>query len=333
MRLLIVGGSVFLGRALVAEAKVRGHEITLFNRGVSSPASEPGVTLIKGDRNNELSALDGRSWDAVVDTCGYFPRQVRSLLAALSGRIGHYTFVSTVSAYADPSRAGLTETDELAQLADAGTETVTPQTYGPLKALCEKAAQQGMPEANLIVRPGIIAGPGDPSDRFSYWVGRIAAGGEVLAAGKPEAPVQLIDVRDLAAWVIGLAEVKQTGIFNAVGPAEPLTMRQLFENCAETLIPMARLVWVEDGFLVAQGMTEWMKLPLYIPEAETCFAGMFRINGTKALAQGLKLRPLARTAADAWQWIQSRPGGTAMKTGLSREQEEKLLGAWNARVR
>lgn len=330
MRLLIVGGSVFLGRALVAEARARGHELTLFNRGVSSPESDLGVTLIKGDRNGDLSGLDGRTWDAVIDTCGYFPRQVRSLLAALSGRIGHYTFVSTVSAYADLSRAGLTELGELGKLTDEGAETVTPQTYGPLKALCEAAAQQTMPGASLIVRPGIIAGPDDPSDRFTYWAGRIAAGGDVLAAGNPGAPAQLVDVRDLAAWIIGLAEVKQTGVFNAVGPAEPLTMRELFENCAGTLNPMARLVWVDDGFLQAQGMTEWMKLPFYIPSAETRFAGMFRINGTKALAQGLKLRPIALTAADTWQWIQSRPGGTAMKAGLTPEQEGKLLVAWKA---
>ena len=331
MRLLIIGGSVFLGRALVAEARVRGHEITLFNRGVTGPVADPGVTLLKGDRNGDLSALYGRSWDAVIDTCGYFPRQVRSLLAAVAGRIGHYTFVSTVSAYADLGRPGLTESGELGKLADESTQTVTAQTYGPLKALCEAAAELAMPGKNLIVRPGIIAGPDDPSDRFSYWVGRLAAGGEVMAGGKPGAPVQLIDVRDLAAWIIGMAEAKQTGIFNAVGPAEPLTMEQLFTHCTEELNPAVRLVWVEDGFLVAQGMTEWMKLPLYIPDAETRFAGMFSVNGTKARTQGLKLRPLAQTATDTWRWIQTRPAGAAMKTGLSREQEVKLISAWKTR--
>ena len=329
MRLLIVGGSVFLGRALVVEARARGHEITLFNRGVSSSALEPGVTLIKGDRNGDLSALNGQTWDAVIDTCGYFPRQVRRLLAALSGRIGHYTFVSTVSVYADLSRHGLTESGELGTLADEGTETVTLQTYGPLKVLCEAAAQQAMPGANLIVRPGIIAGPGDPTDRFAYWVGRIAEGGDVLAAGNPAAPIQMIDVRDLAAWTIALVEMKQTGIFNAIGPHEPLTMQQLFSRCAETLNPGARFVWVVDAFLVAQGMTEWMKLPFYIPTAETRFAGMFTKNGAKALAQGLKLRPLTQTSADTWQWVQSRPGGATMKTGLTREEEQKLLAAWH----
>jgi len=333
MRLLIVGGSVFLGRALVAEARVRGHEITLFNRGVSSPVSDPGVTLIKGDRNGDLSVLNGRSWDAVIDTCGYFPRQVRSLLAALSGRIGHYTFVSTVSAYADLSRHGLTESGALGKLDDEGTETVTPQTYGPLKALCEATAQQAMPKANLIVRPGIIAGPGDPTDRFAYWVGRIGNGGEVLAAGNPQAPVQLIDMRDLAAWIIAMVKVKQTGVFNAVGPAEPLTISQLFTLCAEALNPGARFVWVDDSFLVAQGMTEWKELPFYIPATETRFAGMFAVNGAKALGMGLKLRPLARTATDNWNWIQTRPGGSAMKIGLTRVKELELINAWNTRTR
>jgi 2'-hydroxyisoflavone reductase len=327
MRLLIIGGSVFLGRALVAEARTRGHEITLFNRGVSVAASEPGVSLIKGDRNGDLSALRGRTWDAVIDTCGYFPGQVSRLLAALAGRVGHYTFVSTVSAYADLSRPGASELDALGELADEGTETVTGKTYGPLKALCEAGALQAMPQASLIVRPGIIAGPDDPSDRFSYWVGRMATGAEVLAAGRPGAAIQLIDVRDLAAWMIAMAEMKQTGIFNAVGPAGPLTMQELFTDCAATLNPAARLVWVDDAFLVAQGMTEWMKLPFYIPDAEMRFAGMFGINGAKARMAGLKLRPLRETAADTWQWIQKRPAGAMMKTGLSREQEEKLLGA------
>ena len=331
MRLLIVGGSVFLGRALVAEAWARGHEITLFNRGVSSPGVEPRVTLLKGDRNGDLSALEGRTWDAVIDTCGYFPRQARSLLMALADRIGHYTFVSSVSAYADLGRHGLTESGELGTLADENTEAVTPQTYGPLKALSEVTAQQGMPGANLIVRPGMIVGPNDPTDRFAYWVSRVAEGGEVLAAGNPKAPVQMIDVRDLAVWILAMVELKQTGVFNAVGPKEPLTMQQLFTFCAETLNPSASFVWVDDAFLVAQGMTEWMKLPFYIPAAEARFAGMFTINGAKALGQGLKLRSLAQTAADTWHWIQNRPGGMAMKAGLSAKQERELIDA--ARVR
>ena len=330
MRLLIVGGSVFLGRALVAEARARGHEITVFNRGFSSPATEPGVTLIKGDRNGDLSALGGQTWDAVIDTCGYVPRQVRSLLAALSGRIGHYTFVSTVSAYADLSRSDLTESATLGRLADDATETVTAQTYGPLKALCEAAAQQGMPSGNLIVRPGIIVGPHDPTDRFAYWVSRIAEEREVLAAGNPKAPVQLIDVRDLAAWIVEMSEMKRAGVFNAVGPKMPITLQHLFAIYAEAVNPRARFAWVDDAFLVAQGITEWMKLPFYIPGSAPQFAGMFAVNGDKAFGAGLKLRPLTETAADTWRWIQGRPVGAAMKTGLSHEQEQRLLAAWHA---
>jgi len=328
MRLLIIGGGVFLGRALVAEARARGHEITLFNRGVTSPVAEPGVVLIKGDRNGDLSALDGRTWDAAIDTCGYFPRQVSRLLAALAGRIGHYTFVSTVSAYADLSRAGLSESDELARIADESAETVTMESYGPLKALCEVAAQRGMRDKCMVVRAGIIAGPDDPTDRFAYWVGRIAAGEEVLAAGNPLAPVQVIDVRDLAGWMITMAEKKRTGVFNAVGPYVPVTMRRWFELCAVDLNSTGRMVWVDDAFLVAHGITDWMKLPFYIPAEEARFAGMFAINGSKSQAEGLTLRPLGRTAADVWQWIQRRRAGTAMKTGLSRELERKLIETW-----
>ena len=188
-----------------------------------------------------------------------------------------------------------------------------------------------MPGANLIVRPGVIVGPGDPTDRFAYWVSRIAEGPEVLAPGNPQAPVQVIDVRDLAAWMIAMAELKRTGVLNAVGPGEPLTLQQLFADCAQAVNPQVEFVWVNEAFLAAQGMTEWMKLPFYIPAAETQFAGMFTVDGSKALAKGLKLRPLAQTAADTWQWIQTRPDGTAMKTGLTREQERKLISAARAR--
>ena len=331
MRLLIIGGSVFLGRALAAEARTRGHELTLFNRGIAMPTPEAGVKLVRGDRNGDLKELDVGTWDAVIDTCGYFPRQVRSLLTALAGRAGHYTFVSTVSAYADLGRRGLGEGDALGRMADETTETVTMETYGRLKALCEAAAEQGLPGQTLIVRPGIIAGPHDPTDRFGYWVARLTQGGEVLAPSDPARAVQLIDVRDLAMWILTMAEARETGVFNAVGPSQPLTFGELLAGCGRDLNPASRLVWVEDEFLKAGGLTEWTKLPLYVPGAETQLAGLFAVNGAKAWAKGLKLRPLTHTAADTWRWMQSRAGGPAVKNGLGRAQEQALLAAWRAR--
>ncbi len=331
MRLLIIGGSVFLGRALAAEARTRGHELTLFNRGLAMPTPEHGVKLIRGDRNGDLQELQGGTWDAVMDTCGYFPRQVRCLLATLAGRVGHYTFVSTVSAYADLSRSGLTEADVLGRIADETTETVTMQTYGPLKALGEAAAEQALPGRTLIVRPGIIAGPFDPTDRFAYWVERLAQGGEVLAPGDPARAVQLIDVRDLAMWILAMVETRETGVFNAVGPCQPHTFGELLAGCAQELNPASRLVWVEDGFLRGHGLAEWTKLPLYVPALETQLAGLFSVNGAKAWKKGLKLRPFVQTAADTWRWMQSRAGGAAVKNGLERAQEQALLTAWRAR--
>lgn len=327
MKILIIGGTVFLGRAIGGVTLARGHTITMLNRGNNLAAIPPGVEHITADRDGDLAVLAGRTWDAVIDTCAYLPRQVRSLLAALQGR-PHYTLVSSVSAYSDLSRSGLTEESALsAPLMDDVVTAIDGVNYGPLKSACEQVAGAGA----LIIRPGIIVGPHDPSDRFSYWVGRIAAGGEVLAAGNPATPVQLIDVRDLAAWILAAIEKKLTGVFNTVGPAEPLTMQQLFALCLAELNPATRLVWVDDGFLVAQGITEWMQLPLYIPAAETRFAGMFAVNGSQARRHGLKLRSLSQTAADTWKWIQKRPSGAAMKTGLAREQEAKLIAAWETR--
>ena len=217
MRLLIVGGGIFVGRAVIAAAQARQHEVTVFNRGRTSAEYPPGVKFIAGDRDGDLAGLRPARWDAVVDTCAYFPRQVRSLLAALGDEVGHYTLISSVSAYANLSVPGTTEDALLAPPPLEEVNKVTPQTYGPLKSACEAEARRA--PCTLIVRPGIIVGPGDATGRFTYWGRRAMRGGEILAPGGPGEPLQVIDVRDLAGWLVAMVEARATGVFNAVGPA------------------------------------------------------------------------------------------------------------------
>src|SRR5579885_1733748 len=231
MKLLILGGTVFLGRHIVEAALARGHEITLFNRRQHNGELFPEVEKLRGDRNGDLSALEGRRWDAAIDTSGYFPRVVRASAQKLSGAVDHYTFISSISVYADFTQVGMDENAPVGTLKDESVEEITGESYGPLKVLCEQAAEQAMPGRVLNIRPGLIVGPHDPSDRFTYWPRRLARGGDVLAPGRPERLVQLIDVRDLAEWNIRAAEARLTGLFNATGPSGELTMAQVIDAC------------------------------------------------------------------------------------------------------
>jgi nucleoside-diphosphate-sugar epimerase len=224
MRILILGGTVFLGRALVDEALRRGHRLTLFNRGRSNPGLYPQVERLTGDRKHDLSALAGRVWEAVIDTCGYLPGVVALSAAALANSVEHYTFISTESVYASPLQPGLDESASVGLLEDESVEEISGGTYGPLKALCERAVEAALPGRTLVVRPGLIVGPYDASDRFTYWPWRVAQGGRVLAPGRPERGVQFIDVRDLAAWIIRLVERRQTGVYNADGVPGAVSM-------------------------------------------------------------------------------------------------------------
>jgi len=296
----------------VEDALARGHEVTLFNRGQTNPELFPEAEKLHGDRDGELSSLEGRSWDAVVDTCGYFPRIVRASAEALSGSVGQYTFISTISVYADLSQP-VTESSPLATIEDETLEEFGPEFeyYGPLKALSERAVQDVFGERALIVRPGFIVGPHDPSDRFTYWPVRVARGGPMLAPGPPERPFQFIDVRDLAAWILRMVEEGRGGLFNATNEGVPLG----------ELLAEADVAWAPDEWLVEQGVGE-EDLPLWSPTLE--FSALHAADVSAALATGLTFRPAEETFRDTLAW---READAELATGMSAEREAELLAA------
>jgi 2'-hydroxyisoflavone reductase len=325
MKLLEIGGTRFLGRAIVAEALAQGYEVTLFNRGQSNPDLFPEVETIVGDRDGGLAGLHGRTWDAVIDTCGYVPRLVRDSAELLADAVDHYTFISTISVYADPSESGIDENSLLGTLEDETTEEVTGETYGPLKVLCEEAAMEGMNGRTLLVRSGLIVGPHDPTDRFSYWPWRVAQGGAVLAPGDPEAPVQFVDVRDIAAWTVRATASRLTGPYNVTGPAETLPMAEFLAVCCDVTGSDAAFTWVSDDFLQAQEVGAYQEMPLWVP-AE--FAGFGWVNCRKAIDAGLQFRPLPETIADTLAWLQTHPADYEWRGGLTPQREAELLQAW-----
>ena len=331
MNLLILGGTVFLGRHLVEAALARGHAVTLFNRGQHNPDLFPEVERLRGDRDGDLQALEGRRWDAVVDTCGYVPRVVRASAEMLAPNVDHYTFISSISVYADTSKPGIDEQAPVGTLDDPTTEEVTGESYGPLKALCEQAAEATMPGRVLNIRPGLIVGPHDPTDRFTYWVRRVAEGGEVLAPGDPDAPVQVIDARDLAGWTIRMIEQRQTGVFNATGPAERLRMADLLTTCKQVSRSDATFVWLDDAFLLEAGAGPWIEVPLWIPATDGQNDGLLDIDIAKARAAGLTFRDIADTVRDTLAWDRTRPADTERRAGLAPERERALLQAWHER--
>jgi 2'-hydroxyisoflavone reductase len=343
MDLLILGGPRFLGRHLIEAALAAGHRVSVFNRGRTAPELFPEVEKLRGDRATDTSALEGRRWDAVLDTSGYLPQVVRRNAELLAGKVGHYTFVSSISVYAGFDEIGMNE--------DAAVSTLTPEQwrqietidpseprnsptflelYGPLKTECERVVQRAFPGA-VIPRPGLIVGPHDYMDRFPYWVARVAAGGDVLTPARPERPVQLIDARDLAAWMVRLAERGAGGVFNATGPEPPLTMATVLETCRDAARSDARWVWVDEAFLVDQGVGAWEELPFWIPEAPGTHVGILRLDVRRALESGLAFRPLIETVRDTLSWERGR-GEHEWRAGLAREKERTLLEEWQHTV-
>ncbi|MDQ5822971.1 MAG: SDR family oxidoreductase [Chloroflexota bacterium] len=326
-KLLIIGGTRFLGYFVTQTALERGHEVTLFNRGRNAPDAYPQVEHIRGDRDADIDLLAGRQWDSVVDTSGYFPRIVGKLARLLVGSVPHYVFVSSISAYAEPLLDGADEDAPLQTLEDPTVEEVRGDTYGGLKALCEQVVQEAYPGGALVVRPTLIVGPRDPTDRFSYWVRRIAQGGEVLAPAEPNRPVQLIDARDLAAWIVNMAENQATGVFNGAGPATPLTMGEFLETTRKALGSNARFTWVSEQFLLEREVAPWMELPVWVPEE---IIALHRVRNDRALAAGLSIRPLEDTVRATHEWMQENPERSQPQGTLTPEREQELLREWHA---
>ena len=322
MRLLVLGGTKFLGRAAVEAALARGDEVTLFNRGETNPELFPDVEKLRGDRDGDLSALEGREWDAVIDPSGYVPHVVRASAELLRGSVGHYMFVSSGSVYAEPYMPGYDESAPTVKLEDPESEEVD-RDYGALKAACEQVVSEVFPDAHTNIRAGLLAGPHDGSGRFTYWPLRMSLRGPVLAPGAPERLTQLVDVRDLGAWLVELCSRRVSGTFNASG--EPVRLDEALAACGE-----AELVWVDEQFLLEEGVGQWMELPLWVTGAD---AGFLQMNVAKAVAAGLRFRPLAETARDTLAW--ARESGAELVTqtpygsaGLDPAREAELLKAW-----
>jgi 2'-hydroxyisoflavone reductase len=323
VKVLVLGGTLFLGRHLVEAGLERGHDVTVFNRGRTGPDLFPEIEKLQGDRDaGDLEALRGRRWDAVVDTSARVPRWVRDAAGLLAGAAEHYTFVSSISVYADTSSPGTDEAAPVHTLADETVEDITSaEVYGALKVLCERAAEEAMPGRVLSVRAGLIVGPYDPTGRFTYWVHRIARGGDVLAPEPRDQAVQLVHGRDLADWIIDMAERRETGVFNSTGPERPLTMEGLLEAIREASKSDARLSWADERFLVESGVEEWSELPLWLaPGANPESASFMAVDVSKALAAGLRFRPLAATIHDTLEDAETSPAA-----GLAPDRERELL--------
>ncbi|KPJ90723.1 MAG: hypothetical protein AMS18_10170 [Gemmatimonas sp. SG8_17] len=345
-RLLVLGGTGFIGPHMVEYALSRGHSVTIFNRGRTNTQLFPDVEKLVGDRNDDLRALEGRRWDVVLDNHATLPRWVRQTAQLLKNSAEQYIHVSTISVYdgestsmggerdaepgsAEEDRLRIDEDSNLAMLPEGHEgEEVTGQTYGPFKVMAEQEAQRAFPGRATIVRPGLIVGPGDPTDRFTYWPVRIDRGGDVLVPGDGLDSVQIIDVRDLTEWIVRLAEDGIAGTFNATGPASRLAMAEMVYGIRAATSSPVRFTWVDNGFLADHEVRPWSDMPVWIPADRLSFV---RID--RALEKGLTFRPLAVTARDTIDWHQTRPEEqrNSMRTGLKPEREAELLEEWRTR--
>jgi 2'-hydroxyisoflavone reductase len=322
MKLLVLGGTKFLGRATVEAALQKGHEVTLFNRGQTNPELFPEAEKLRGDRATDLSSLTGRTWDAVVDTSAYVPHEARASAEALTDAAGYYLFISSVAAYADLSQP-VDEKSALAELEEGQPDDRLAEdfsNYGPLKVLCERAAAEGFDGATAVVRPGLIVGPHDPTGRFTYWPHRVAHGGEVLAPKPPDSKVQFIDVRDLGDWIVHLCEQRVEGPFN--GANRGVTWEALLETCREVTGSDAEFVWADPEFLIEQDVGQWLELPMWLHED----VGIHATDVSRAVDAGLTFRPLVETIRSTLAHAE-----TTKEAGLEREREADLIAAWKAR--
>jgi 2'-hydroxyisoflavone reductase len=331
MRILVIGGTAFVGRHIAQSALDAGHELTLFHRGKTGTELFGQATHLTGDRDEDLSVLADGSWDATIDVCAYFPRQVRALAAALGGRGGRYVFISSVSAYSPSVPPNYDESASLAEVVDPEATQVTDENYGGLKVACEKVTGALFGPDTTIIRPTYVIGPYDRTYRFTWWVDRIARGGTVLAPGSPDDPIQLIDARDQAAWIVSLLERSITGTFHTVSPAPPFGFGQMLAAIAAEVAPAGtQLTWADSSFLLEQG-ADGAALPLWA-EGDQSAANMMTADPAAAVAAGLTPRPLRQTVADI-RAEDRTPGTGRPGVGISAEREAELLALWAAASR
>lgn len=327
MKLLVIGGTQFSGRALAERALARGHEVTLFHRGKNGADLFPEAEHVLGDRREGLGPLGDREFDAVVDTCGYVPRTVGAAVERLKGA-GWYGYISSISAFADFSSPGMTEASALHGSPFPETEEITETTYGPLKVACEERVTAGFGDRAALIRPGYIVGPHDPTDRFTYWVRRAASGGEMLAPAPADQPIQFVDARDLAAFVLHLAETSTGGAYNVVHPAGTTNLGALIELARAQTRADTVVTWADGDWLGEQlGDDKYDAFPLWVPEEP----GSHLFDPAHAIAAGLDHRPVAETVRDTLAWDRARAQEWPMKAGLSPEREADLIAAWHAR--
>lgn len=340
LRILILGGTGFTGPFQVQYALSRGHKVTVFNRGKTHPGELPKeAEQLIGDRNGQLDALKNRKWDVCIDIPTTLPVWVRDAAQALQGNVDRYVFISTISVYSDNSKPGMDESGPLAEYKGADAMKETSQTlaasrfalYGPLKVLSEKEAEKWFPGKALIIRPGLIVGPGDESDRFTYWPVRVARGGEVLAPGGPTDPVQFIDARDLAEWTIRMVEQGTVGTFNATGPKSKLTIGEMLDGIKQATKSNAQFTWADADFLAANKVRAWADMPVWVPPRGGS-AGFSSVSVKKALDKGLTFRSIADTTRATLDWFhkQSAERQAKLRAGLTAERETEVLAAWHA---
>lgn len=334
MNLLILGGTGFLGPHTVNAALARKHTVTLFNRGRTNPNLFPELEKLAGDRKDPeaLKQLAGRKFDAVIDTSGYFPKHVTMTAELLAPNVKQYVFISTISVYAMRRGGGrIDENSPVGTLPDPTVESRAPEAYGPLKAYCEQAAEAAMPGRVANIRPGLIVGPEDPTDRFTYWPARLDRGGEVLCPGPADTPIQYIDARDLAEFIVTTIENGHVGVYNAVGPMHPHTIADLVHACRAATTSDAKLTWADAQFLLENQVGPWMEMPLWIPDTGDGDSAMSTVDNRKASSVGLRFRPMADTVRDTLAWSQTRPADHRWGAGLAAEKEQRVLKAWHDR--
>lgn len=329
-RILILGGTGFIGPHVVRAALARGHSLTLFNRGRTHPHLFPEVEKLHGDRERDLRALEGRQWDAVIDISGYLPRVVKASVDVLGPSVDHYVFISSVAVYPYGIPPGADERSPVRTLADETTEDVS-RYYGELKVLCERAVERGMPGRASNLRLGLVAGPGDPTDRFTYWPVRVARGGMMLAPGSGRDPMQFVDVRDVADWTITCIEDRHLGTYNLVGPARRTTVQDLLEECLRVRRSGVVFTWVDKEFLDAMGVRPWVDLPVWSGSEDARSAA----SNAKAIAHGFRHHSVADTVRDTLAWFESLPEErrARLRAGLTPEREAAILAEWHRRGR